>query len=104
MTRSIAVIGATGLALVLSGMRAGAETIQQHMENQDQRIDQGESSGRLTPHEANRLENEQKTIQDERSRDLADGHLSRGERREIRHDQRAASHDIYRKKHNAHHD
>ena len=104
MHRSIAIIGAMGLALVLSGTRVDAETIQQHQENQDQRIEHGEASGQLTPHEANRLENEQQTIQDERSRDLADGHLSRGERREIRHDQRAASRDIYRKKHNAHHD
>ncbi len=104
MNRSIAIVGAMGLSLVLSGTRGHAETIQQHTENQDERIEHGEESGRLTPHEANRLDNEEQTIQDERSRDLADGHLSRGERREIRHDQRAASRDIYRKKHNAHHD
>ena len=32
---------------------------------------------------------------------MEDGKMTKGERREIKHDQKKASHDIHRKKHNA---
>ena len=81
-----------------------AQTIDQHMENQERRIENGEKSGKLTPKEATRLQNEQQTIHDETQRAREDGKITRGERHEIRHDQRAASRDIRHKKHNAKHD
>jgi uncharacterized membrane protein YebE (DUF533 family) len=99
MHRTIVATIATTV-LLASVARAHAKTIQKHEENQEQRIEHGEESGRVTPHEAERLENQQKTIDDERARAREDGHVSKGERREIRHDQREASRTIHRKKHN----
>jgi hypothetical protein len=98
------VAGAVGVMLLVPSTRVAARTIGGATENQEERIERGEESGRLTPRESNRLENEQETIHQERRRALEDGRVTRGEHREIRHDQRAASRDIRRKKHNARHD
>jgi uncharacterized protein HemX len=94
------IVATIAIALLLSVAGAPAKTIQKHEQNQDQRIENGENSGRLTPHETERLENQQQTIDEERQRALEDGHMSKGERREIRHDQREASRTIRKKKHN----
>jgi hypothetical protein len=94
-------IGTVATAVLLASVAsAPAKTITKHEQHQEQRIEHGEESGRLTPHEAERLENQQQTIDDERARAGEDGHVSKGERREIRHDQREASRTIRQKKHN----
>jgi hypothetical protein len=104
MKTTIFIAGAAGLMLLMPSAQLAARTIGNAMENQEERIERGEENGRLTPRESNRLENEQETIHQERHEALEDGRITHGERREIRHDQRAASRDIRRKKHNARHD
>src|SRR5262245_58361026 len=97
--RNIALVAATGMVLAL-GTAAGAGDVTDHMNHQQKRIEKGVESGRLTPKEANRLENQQQNIHDERARALEDGKITKGERREIRHDQRKADNAIHHKKHN----
>jgi hypothetical protein len=97
----ITIYVAAAALVAASAATVSAGEIRQRMNTQDRRIENGVENGELTPREANRLENQQETIADERARARADGHMSRGERREIHHDQRAASHTIWRKKHNA---
>ena len=57
--------------------------IQQRMQNQEQRIDQGVSSGALTPKEAGRLEGEQARIQKTEQRVKSDGRLTPKERQKV---------------------
>ena len=77
-----------------------AESLKARQQHQEQRIEHGADSGRLTPRETERLQNEEQTIRDERQRALEDGKMTRGERHDIRHDEKAASRDIRRKAHN----
>lgn len=77
--------------------------IAKHEQRQEGRIEQGVNSGKLTDKEAERLENQQEIIENERENAAEDGKVTRGERREIRHDQRKASNAIRRKKHNERH-
>jgi hypothetical protein len=95
------IIPACAAVILLAGVSPTvAGEIQEREEHQERRIEKGERSGRLTPKEANRLENEQQTIEEERQRALEDGKITHGERREIRHDQKKANRDIRKKKHN----
>jgi hypothetical protein len=102
-------------ALVIAGLlstravspfaKAGVATprIDQRQENQEQRIEQGIDYGRLTEHEANKLEAQQNRIDNAEARAKADGVVTRGERTRLKARQNAASRNIYRKKHNARH-
>jgi uncharacterized membrane protein YebE (DUF533 family) len=74
--------------------------IDARQQNQQQRIEQGESSGQLTPHEAVRLENQQDRIERAENAAKADGVVTRQERRNLTHRENNASRNIYRKKHN----
>jgi hypothetical protein len=85
------------VALASSGFAAG---IQKHEKRAEKRIEGGEDSGRLTPKEAERLENQQKVIEEQRQDALEDGEMGKRERRDIRHDQKRLSRDIHNKKHN----
>ncbi len=67
---------------------------------QRERIVEGVRCGELTRREYRYLENEQRWIQRFRRHSLADGWLSRGERRHLQHLQDRASGDIYRARHN----
>jgi hypothetical protein len=81
---------------------AGAETpvVDQRQLNQEKRIEQGVDSGRLTGHEANKLEAQQNRIENAEAKAKADGVVTRAERIRLGHRQNKASHNIYRKKHN----
>ena len=67
---------------------------------QRERIVEGVCCGDLTRREYRYLENEQRWIQRFRRHSLADGWLSRGERRRLHRLQDRASGDIYRARHN----
>ena len=67
---------------------------------QHKRIAQGVRSGELTPHETRQLARQQIHIRQEKREARADGVVTPGERREIRHDTRRANRNIVRKKHN----
>ena len=73
--------------------------IQQRMENQQRRIEQGVESGALTPRETGRLEAEQARIKQTEERMKADGNLTSQERQRLNQMQDKASSDIYREKH-----
>ena len=98
MKRLAIVVAAS--ALVLSTALAPAGVVHRRQKRQHARIEQGKRSGELTPEEAAKLEGEQKAVQADREKALADGRVSRKERRTIRHEQNQASRDILRKKHN----
>jgi hypothetical protein len=68
---------------------------------QQQRINQGVASGRLTPREAYRLQRQQGRIDRAQRRATRDGYVSIGEQRRIQRMQNRASRNIYNKKHNA---
>jgi len=74
--------------------------IQQREINQQNRIEQGIQSGKLTPREAGRLEAQQTRIQQDEARMKADGNLTPRERAKLTREQNRASRNIYRKKHN----
>lgn len=68
--------------------------------SQHRRIAQGVRNGALTRHETRQLAREQRNIRNEKREARADGIVTLGERRQIRHDARRANRNIFRKKHN----
>lgn len=95
------VVTLAAAALVAAAPSGFAGQIQKRQTRQERRIDQGVESGKLTPREAERLNNQEEIIEKERDQAFEGGKLSRRERRDIRHDQRRASQDIRHKKQNA---
>ncbi len=79
---------------------AAAQTNPQRARRQQRRIEHGEATGQLTPREAGNLERQEGHIAQERAAARADGHVSRAERRHIRHDLKKTSRHIWHKKHN----
>lgn len=67
---------------------------------QEQRIDRGIASGRLTPREAQALGREQAGIRHMEARMKSDGHLTLRERLRLNHRLNVASRDIWRLNHN----
>jgi hypothetical protein len=95
------IVMAIGIALVVTSVAPGfGRTIKKRARSEENRIEQGKESGRLTPKEAERLENQQEIIDKERGQAMEDGKMTHRERRDIKHDQKRLSKDIYRKKHN----
>lgn len=74
--------------------------IDQRQANQQQRIEQGVTSGELTQREAARLQNQQMRIEHMEEAAKADGEVTKGERARITHRQNEAGRAITRKKHN----
>jgi hypothetical protein len=94
--------------LIVTMMMAGAlfaqegkGVVNRRIENQGDRIEQGENHGTLTNKEANRLEHKQGNIAAEVARDRAnnDGHLTAAERAKVNRQQNRLSGKIYRQKH-----
>ena len=77
--------------------------IQQRMQNQEQRIDQGVSSGALTPKEAGKLEAREAKIKQDEARMKSDGQLSAKERKKLNKELDHASDRIYKQKHDRQH-
>ena len=68
---------------------------------QEQRIEQGQATGALTPHESHRLERQQKGITKVENKARADGTVTPQERQRLAHLQNHASRDIRHQKHDA---
>jgi len=68
--------------------------------HQQERIQQGVRSGKLTPQETRKLEREQAKIQRDKKKAKADGKVTPEEREKLRREQNKANRDIYRLKHN----
>lgn len=94
---------AAALGLAIAAPAMADTVIDQRQANQERRIDQGISSGALTPGEATRLERGQARIERMERRALADGRMSPQERRRIMHAQDVQSRHIYREKHDRQH-
>jgi hypothetical protein len=92
-----------GFGVALAQQTGGTQDpgVQQRMENQEQRIDQGVTSGALTPKEAGRLEAEQARIKQAEERMKSDGNLTTKERGRLRTMQDRSSRHIYQQKHDA---
>lgn len=73
----------------------GAMATVQRDVNQQQRIENGLQSGKLTTREASVLEREQSRIDQLQAKDMKDGKLSPAERRQLRQAQDKASRDIH---------
>lgn len=71
--------------------------------DQQERIGQGLKTGQLTPREAGRLEHQEAGInREERGMRAQDnGHLTKGDRKLLHHQQNQESRRIYKDKHNA---
>ena len=83
------------------GHRSSASGINRMQAQQHRRIVQGMRSGELTSREARRLQAEQRNIRRQERAYLADGHLSRWERRDLYGDLRDANRHIYNQTHDA---
>ena len=71
----------------------------EHM--QEKRINQGVRSGELTRHEAHTLRRDEHRLNEEKRDYKETGHVTRAERRRMRHQENNISRSIYAKKHNA---
>jgi hypothetical protein len=94
------------LASVVAGLlstAALAQTVPQDQQrdvNQQQRIEQGLSSGELSTREAGQLERQQQHVDKMEARDLRNGSISPAEQARLNAAQNKASHDIAVDKHN----
>jgi len=95
-------IVAAACAFAFSTAMATAGVIHKRQNRQAARIHHGMHSGELNSKEAAKLQGEQRAIQEDREKALADGKITKQERRSIRHEQDQASKDIRRMKHNQH--
>ena len=73
--------------------------VDQRQAQQQQRIDQGVSSGQLTGKEAARLEKGQERVQTMEDKAKADGTVTAKERARLQHAQNQQSAKVYRQKH-----
>jgi hypothetical protein len=81
-------------ALALLTCAAMAQTTVQRDANQQQRIENGMQSGKITTREAGLLEREQAKVDHLQAKDMKDGRLSPAERRHLRAAQNKVSRDI----------
>ena len=76
----VAFVAGIGPALAQQPSGTNDPGIEQRMENQENRIDQGVNTGALTPKETGRLEAEQARIKQAEERMKSDGNLTTQER------------------------
>jgi high-affinity K+ transport system ATPase subunit B len=69
--------------------------------NQQKRIEQGESTGQLTPHEANKLEKKEAVLQKHEDAAKADGKVTSAERKKMLREANRDSKKIHSQKHDA---
>jgi len=97
--RRLAIVAAASV-FAFSATMATAGVIHKRQKRQRARIHQGVRSGEITSDEAAKLHAEEQAIQANRERALADGKITKRERRSIRHEQNQASRDVRHEKHN----
>ena len=68
--------------------------------NQERRINKGVRSGQLTRNETYHLRTDERNIRADKRADKASGHVTRADRRQLRHAENKTSRAIYRDKHN----
>jgi uncharacterized membrane protein YebE (DUF533 family) len=98
---TLALLSAAALAHAADTTTPATPRVDARQAAQDQRIDQGQASGTLTPRETRRLEAEQKGINKVEGAAKADGTVTAKERARLHRLQNKASRDIRRQKHDA---
>ena len=100
-----ALITAALLASCIAPLAASAGEVEQRVDNQDQRINQGVRNGSLTAREYTQLDKSSDRINAQRVHDLRanDGHLTAAERAQLNREQNRLSDRIYFDKHNRAH-
>jgi uncharacterized lipoprotein YajG len=70
-------------------------------QNQQDRIANGEKNGTMTPGQASRVENREQNIENQQKADMAahNGHLTKGEQKQLNKEQNRTSRQIYKDKH-----
>jgi hypothetical protein len=103
MIRIATIAAAAMLGLASEAAHADPGPVQQRIDNQQQRINNGVATGALTNHEAAHDEATDARLQADRNRDLADhgGHLTPAERANLNRRLNHSSAHIYNTKHNA---
>ncbi|MBI2116617.1 MAG: hypothetical protein HYT85_16260 [candidate division NC10 bacterium] len=96
--RTLVLTGSLILGLGLAAP-ALAQSVDDRLSNQAERISEGIRDGSLTAREAARLEREESAIAREEQRFTADGNLSALERAKLERDLNRASRDIWRERH-----
>ncbi len=96
-----AIIATALLASFVAPLAANAGEVQNRLNHEQQRIDQGVRNGSLTYGEYRRLDNGQDRLQAERNRDLRrdDGHLTAAQYRRLNRQENNLSDRIYFDKH-----
>jgi hypothetical protein len=82
-----------------AGVNVNDPNIQQRMQNQERRIQQGVNSGALTPKEAGKLESREAKIKQDEARMKSDGQLTAKERKKLNKELDNTSDRIYKQKH-----
>jgi hypothetical protein len=90
---------AAAFALPAAAQTQSTPRIDQRQQNQERRIEQGEKSCALNQKEAARLEKGQQRIDKMEKKAMADGKMTKKERRKIEKAQDKESRRIYREKH-----
>lgn len=93
------------LAALVAPLAANAGEVQNRIDNQQHRVNQGVRNGSLTRREYDHVQNRLATIQAQRNRDLRhnDGRLTPAEKRNLNRKENQLSRKIYFDKHNAAH-
>jgi hypothetical protein len=99
-----ALVATALLAALVAPLAASADgRVEQRIDNQQKRINQGVRNGSLTYREYHRLDNGLDRIQAQRARDLRDGRLSPAEYRQLNREENRLSDRIYYQKHDRQH-
>jgi hypothetical protein len=89
------------VAVVFAPLSVRAGEIQNRLERQQGRINQGIHNGSLSPKEVRNLKRREASIRSERARDIrSGGKFTQAEKRHLNRRLDRTSHDIYRYKHN----
>ena len=99
--KSIAIVATASVFVFATTTMVAAGAIHERQKHQRARIRQGTRSGEITPGEAARLAGQQRAVQADREKALADGKITKRERRSLRHEQNHASKSIRHEKHDA---
>lgn len=104
LTPALALFSAVTLFTASAMAQTATPQVDQRQINQQQRIDQGVSSGTLTEKEAARMERGQTHVENLEDRAKSDGTVTNRERARLHHAQDVQSSRIYRQKHDRQND
>lgn len=97
---SVAAFMSTGLVYAQSNNPVATPKIDQTQAQQQARIQQGAANGSLTSQEQAKLNAQQNQISQNKATAKADGVVTHGERKHLKHQQKRADKAIAKKKHN----